>query len=166
MSAGRLLHVILVICFWAAVIAVFVWLRARERRLSREQKIARKSFDDRLLRPDWNFYERHLGRPAPRALRELFADAVLVTSCNLVYNKSYITTFCPLDKENVPDSAGLLRHDIVPFAMNDYGDAVYLRPGATEPDTVYIAYHEDPGKVETFAESVTVMLERLRKENR
>ena len=40
-------------------------------------------------------------------------------------------------------------------------DAVYLRPGATEADTVYVAYH-DGGDPEVFAESIGHMLVVLR----
>jgi hypothetical protein len=45
-------------------------------------------------------------------------------------------------------------------------DPIYLRPGANEPDTVYISYHDDPGNIEVFADSVAVMLEKAREVNR
>ena len=72
--------------------------------------------------------------------------------------------FNPLDEDSLIDTADLLGFDIVPFATSDCGDAIFLRPGKDELDTVYIAYHDDPGKgLVVLADSVAVMLERLRK---
>jgi hypothetical protein len=51
--------------------------------------------------------------------------------------------------------------DAVLIATTDFGDAVYLRPGATEADTVYVAYH-DGGDTDVFAESIGQMLAVLR----
>jgi len=51
--------------------------------------------------------------------------------------------------------------DAVRIATTDFGDAVYLRRGATEADTVYVAYH-DGGDADVFAESIGQMLAVLR----
>ena len=158
---------VLVICFWALVIWYFVSDAIRRRRDAKKDAVERKAIEERLLRPDWEFYERHLQRPAPAALRELYADRALVTTCGLAYGKGdAISTFNPLDEEGLLDTRDLVGSDVVPFATSDCGDPIYLRPGAAESDRVYIAYHDDPGSSEVLAESVAVMLERLRKANR
>ncbi|HEX3627541.1 MAG TPA: SMI1/KNR4 family protein [Verrucomicrobiae bacterium] len=166
MSANRSVQLVLVICFWGFVIAVFVSWKLRDRRRSKASSIERTELVNRLFHPDWQFYERHLQRPAPAALRELYADRRLVAIAGPNHNgKNEISTFMPLDKDSVVDSAGLIEHDVIPIAFSDDGDPIYLRPGAAEPDTVYIAYHDDPGKVLVFADSVAGLLEKLRKEN-
>jgi hypothetical protein len=167
MSAGRLVHLVLVICFWGLVITLYVWWRVRERRNEREGAIERRAIIDRLLRPDWGFYERHLQRPAPAALCELYADQSLITIAGLDFSKNYkISTFNPIDEDGLLNTLDTIGCDIVAFASSDCGDPIYLRPGSTESDMVYIIHHDDPGHVEVFAESVAVMLEGLRHENR
>jgi hypothetical protein len=162
MNAGKLVQWTLVTCFWSLVILYFIW----QRRLSRRDAREGKALEERLLRPDWEFYERHLGRRAPAALRELFADRDLVTTCGLNYTKSSgISAFNPLDEDSLVDTAGDLGCDIVPLAVSGCGDPIYLRPGASESDTVYITYHDDPKSVKVFAESVAGMLKRLRETN-
>jgi hypothetical protein len=126
----------------------------------------RQAYEDRILRPDWEFYERHLQRPAPAALRELYADRALVTSGGLDYSKAGgISTFNPLSEEGLLDTREQVGSDVVAFATSGCGDPIYLRPGASETDKVYIAYHDDLGNVQVFADSVAEMLERLRYAN-
>ena len=71
-----------------------------------------------------------------------------------------------MNEGHLLDTRDEIGYDILPFATSGCGDPVYLRPGANEPDTVYIAYHDDPENVEIFAESVDVMLEKARQVNR
>src|SRR5262249_30560093 len=157
----------LVICFWGLVIFAYVRFRVRERRNAKQGEIERKALVERLLRPNWQFYERHLQRPAPAALRELFADQKLVTSCGLEFSKkAAISSFNPLDEDSLLDTSDQVGSDVVPFATSDCGDAIFLRPGQHESDAVYIAYHDDPGKgLVVLADSVAAMVERLRKVN-
>ena len=61
----------------------------------------------------------------------------------------------------VDTSRSPLGFDAVVIATTDFGDAVYLRPGAIEADTVYVAYL-DGGDTEVFAESIEHMLVVLR----
>ena len=77
-----------------------------------------------------------------------------------------ISSFEPLNEGSLLDTHDQIGYDIVPFATSGCGDPIYLRPGANESDTVYIAYHDDPGNVEVFAESVALMLEKARGVNR
>jgi len=69
---------------------------AKFRRHNPPEKIAaeRRAFEGRIASPDWAFYERHLQRPAPAALRELYADHSLVCAEGCDYDeKHYISTF-------------------------------------------------------------------------
>jgi hypothetical protein len=127
-----------------------------------ELEAERQAYEERILRPDWEFYERHLQRSAPEALRKLYADRALVTAGNLDYSDRHrIGTFEALDEERLLDTREQLGFDVVAFATSDCGDPIYLRPGPSEADTVFITYH-DGGDTEVFAESVEAMLERLR----
>jgi hypothetical protein len=152
----------------AGVILIGWWWNNRDyrRRFPPEKEAAeRKALELRLLSPDWAFYEQYLERPAPPALRELFADRALVTSCSLELSKSCgIITFNPLDKDSLLDTADLFGFDVVPFATGGCGDAIFLRPGKSEPDTVFIAYHDDPAQgLVVLADSVAAMVGSLRK---
>jgi hypothetical protein len=141
--------------------------KARWRRRNPPEKLVadRKAREERLLRPDWAFYERQLQRPAPAALRELYADRALVTAQDLDYSEEeWISTFEPLDEQGLLDTRPWLGFEAVAIATTGFGDPVYLRPGASEADTVYVTHH-DGGDTEVFAESVAAMVERLRKVN-
>jgi hypothetical protein len=120
-----------------------------------------------LLSPNWAFYERHLQRPAPAALRELYSDMALMTACYSYRGKREgINIFWPLNEKYLLDTREDIGHDIVAFATSGCGDSIYLRPGPNEPNTVYIAYHDDPGNVEVFADSVAMILEKGREVKR
>jgi hypothetical protein len=167
MSAGRLVHIVLVICFWGLVVALYVWWRVREPRKTKQRAIERQATVERLLHPDWEFYERHLGRAVPAALRALYADQSLVTVAGLKYDKKYdISTFNPIDDDWLLDTRDTIGYDIVAFADSDCGDPIYLRPGSSESDAVYISHHDERGHIAIFADSVAAMLERLRDANR
>src|SRR5258707_1296687 len=102
----------------ALLVAVFIglplfvlWLRDRisdalwNRRNPPEKLLAdRLAFEERLLHPDWDFYKRHLQRPAPPALRELYSDRSLVTAqaLDIVDDDGFeatINSFEPLDEQ-------------------------------------------------------------------
>ena len=165
--------IIFLIALFIGLPLLILWLRdrvsrARGRRRNPPEKLTvdRWAYDERILRPDWAFYERHLERPAPRALRELYADRALVTAQGLEYTDSdHISTFEALDEQGLLDTRSWLGFDAVAIATSDFGDPIYLRPGASETDTVYITHH-DGGDTEVFAESVAAMVERLRQANR
>jgi hypothetical protein len=141
--------------------------RAWWRRRNPPEKIAaeRRAYEARILKPDWAFYERHLQRPAPEELRELYADRALIIAQDLDYSKSdRISTFDPLDEEGLLETQPWLGFDAVAIATTDFGDPIYLRPGAAEPDVVYVTHH-DGGDTEVLAESVAAMVERVRQAN-
>jgi hypothetical protein len=118
----------------------------------------REAYERRILAADWVSVERHLRRPPPQALRDLYADRRLVIQRDLKYDDDrLVSTFEPLDEKAMLDSSRSLGFDAVVIATTDFGDAVYLRPGATEADTVHVTYH-DGGDTEVFAESIEQML--------
>ncbi len=141
---------------------------ARRRRRNPPEKVAsdRRAYEERILHPDWEFYERHLERPVPPALRDLYADRALVIMQGLDYSDDErISTFGALDEQGLLDTRPWLGFEAVAIATSDIGDPIYLRPGASEADTLYITHH-DGGDTEVFAESVGSMLESLRHANR
>jgi hypothetical protein len=125
-----------------------------------ELEAAIATWREQLLRPDWAFYEKHLQRPVPAALRELFADRELLLG-EACPDDLDINCFNPIVEQSLIGPVEGLNHDLVAFATSSCGDAIYLRPGATEANKVYITYH-DGGDTEVFAESVDVILAKFR----
>jgi hypothetical protein len=126
----------------------------------------RRTHEQRITRPDWACVERHLVRKPPQSLRDLYADHALVTRHDLNYTADYsISTFEPLDEKAMSDTREWLGFEAVAIATSDCGDVIYLRPGASEADAVYLTHH-DGGDTEVFAGSVTEMRETLERANR
>ena len=130
---------------------------------SPEARIAeRQAYERRILQPDWASAERHLQRPVPQGLRDLYADRALVTAQDLQYTMDHsISTFEALDEQAFAYAQSWLGFAAVAFATNDAGDTIYLRPGSGEIDVVYLTHH-DGGDTEVFAESAEEMLRVLR----
>jgi len=166
MSTGTIAYIVVVVVVCGFFAALYLLWHAHERGEPGEGEMDHKAVVERLLRPNWKFYERHLQRPAPKALRELFADTRLVTSCNLQVTKNDgISAFNPLDEDSLIP-ADLLAFDIVPFATSDRDVPIFLRPGKDELDKVYIAYHDNPDRGPVvLADSVAAMLESLRRQS-
>ncbi len=152
---------------------LILWLRdrvndARWRRHNPPEKIAaeRRAYEERILHPNWEFYERHLQRPAPQALRDLFADHPLIVSQGIDYSEEEcINAFGALDEQGLIESRPWLGFDAVAIATSDFGDPIYFRPGPAESDTVYVTHH-DGGDTEELAPDVAIFLQRLRHANR
>ncbi|HWQ93575.1 MAG TPA: hypothetical protein VN673_18075, partial [Clostridia bacterium] len=75
-----------------------------------------EAFLEQLRHPDWDFYERHLQRPAPKALRDLYAGDLLLTRDNFTLktaNKKTFTvsSFSPLNEDGLLDTADHLGFD-------------------------------------------------------
>lgn len=164
--------IVFLVALFIGLPLLILWLhhrisRAIWRYRNPPEKIAaeRRAYEERILRPDWAFYERHLKRPAPPALRELYADRTLVTAQGLDYSDADgISTFEALDEQGLLDTRPWLSFDAIAIATSDFGDPIYLRPGSSEPDTVYITYH-DGGDTEVFAGSVAELIEKVRQSN-
>ena len=136
--------------------------RAGAARRARARAAEQQSHDERLLRPDWPHIERYLQRPVPSALRELYADHALMARRDLRWSDDHtISSFEPLDEEAIQEATRALGFEAVPIATTDFGDLVYLSPGATEPDAVYVA-HLDGGDTGIFAESVAALAATMR----
>lgn len=99
----------------------------------------------------------------PSALRELYADHALITSRDLRLSDDHtISAFEPLDEEAILEATRALGFDAVSIATTDFGDIVYLRPGTTERNAVYVTYH-DGGDTEVLSESVEAMTAALQR---
>ena len=165
---GTLTTIVFMMALYFGLALLILWVRDRvsttlhQKRNSPEKVAAeRAAYEERILHPDWTFYERHLERSAPAALRELYADQTLVTKQGLKYSDfEYVTTFEALDEKGLLDARPWLGFDAVPIATGQFGDPIYLRPGPSETDVLYITHH-DGGDTEVFAESVATMVETL-----
>jgi hypothetical protein len=116
---------------------------------------ARMEREKQLQSPDWAFYEQHLQRPVPLALKILYSQLELIQSQNFnIPDQDSISTFEPISSTGVIDANDLVDFDIVPIATTDVGDPIFLRPGKDESDSVYIAHH-DGGDIESIASSVS-----------
>jgi hypothetical protein len=124
----------------------------------------RQPRETRLLAPDWTCVERHLQRPTPRALRELYADRTLVTQRDIRFSTDCtISSFEPLDEQALADAREWLGFTAVVFATTQEGDAIYLRSGPAEGgDVVYLTHH-DGGDTEVLATTIDEMLDALRR---
>lgn len=109
------------------------------------EKIAAQKlrFEQRLLSPDWGFYQEHLGRPVPEALKHAFSSATLILSPH--HFSDFHVAFSPIDMTAL-DEAWVLP-GVVAFADSD-GDPIFLKPGAASPDSVHIAFHDGGGSQE------------------
>jgi hypothetical protein len=128
----------------------------RRRNPPEKLEAARRLYQARLLKPDWAFYERHLGRPIPQAIVALFGDAERLSSSYRFGD--YFVAFAPLDAEGMTEAEWVLP-GIVPFANSD-GDPIFLRSGTSERDAVFIAYH-DGGGTDELAPSIETFLSQL-----
>jgi len=166
MSIGDVITLVVALLVGGLFLTWFFLDRAYRRRFPPEREAAeRRAFEQRILRPDWAFYEQHLQRPIPDTLRKLFADQALVTDGGFDYAKGAgISTFNPLDRDSLLDVRDEAGCEIIAFAVSDCGDPIHLRPGPTEPDTVYITSH-DGGGTKVFEKSIDVMLEKLNRAN-
>jgi hypothetical protein len=142
-------------------IATFFWsLRNPPQKLA----AARREFEVRLSKPDWSFYENHLGRPAPEALRSAFANPKLLLADGFRYGELHVSGFQPLDRQGLAEARAWLTFDAVPFASSE-ADMIYLRPGPQESNAVYITYH-DGGDTEQLAANVGTFVSGLRGERK
>jgi hypothetical protein len=115
----------------------------------------------RLLTPDWAYYERHLQRAVPEAIRGLYRDCELILSGGFQYDEShYISSFGAIDSLSLLETRDLIGVDVISLASSD-GDILYLRPGRDESDAIYITYH-DGGDTSELAPDAEFFVQRLR----
>jgi hypothetical protein len=106
----------------------------------------RREYEARLLRPDWEFYERHLQRSVPEALRRLFDQQGDLDPFGISFELEganvSVTGLCAIDEQGLEDARTYFHLDIVPFADSD-GDVYFLKPGANESNAVYEAFFHE-----------------------
>lgn len=126
----------------------------------------RQALNASLLQPDWSFYKHYLQRPAPAALRTLYADENLITAMLVEYSDTCtINTFEPLNESSLYEGAEDTSLPVVVIATTSFGDPIYLKPGPAESDAVYVTYH-DGGDTEVLADSVSGFVYRLKQANK
>ncbi len=116
-----------------------------------------------LLHPDWAFYEEHLRRPIPEALKRIYEDPDKVLACldlSDTKGEKYWIEFEPLQRDYLePSEASGLPYDIVPIAMIEDKTPIFLKPGEHETNQVLTtAYPEGPALIMTLADSVESFL--------
>lgn len=126
-----------------------------------KREAERRARWERVMAPDFTFYEQHLGRAVPSALRALYADRELVQALPLPCGDEVIDALEPLDAHSLVDDDDGLGGAVVPIARTDFGDPIYLRAGAREADTVYITHH-DGSDTQVLAVSVDALVTALR----
>jgi len=87
--------------------------------------------------PDWVFYQSHLQRPVPQALRSLFTSANFSAS-QLRFGEIELY-LSPIDSQALADN--WVVPGVLPFAYSD-ADPIYLKPGANASNAVFITYHD------------------------
>jgi hypothetical protein len=146
---------------------LYVWDRISDavwRRRNPPEKLAAdwKEYQRRIQAPDWDFYENHLQREVPAAIRDLFANASIILSQSAEScGDQTISRFGAIDEASLLDSRDWIGADVVAIAHNIYGDPIYLRPGKNESNAVFVTYH-DGGDTEQIAADVSEFVGSIR----
>ena len=159
---------LMVICLLAAIgaLAVRDWIDEAFRwRRETPERLAAVTLaqERRLLTPDWAYYERHLQRAVPEAIRQLYRDRELILSGGFRYDEFHdITSFEAIDSQSLLETRDFMGFDAIPLASSE-GDIIYLRPGRDESDAIYITYHDCAGDdTSEFAPDAELFVQRLR----
>ena len=109
-----------------------------------------RSIEPQLLAPEWEFYEAHLGRPVPPSVRDLFSRHDLILSPLGADSDSgeSLNCFQPITPDSLTESKECYGIEIIPLALSESGDPVYLKPGDPH-NTVYILHHDGGEAVHT-----------------
>ena len=73
-----------------------------------------------------------------------------------------LNSIMAIDEQGMADSRAWLGFEAVTFASTQERDAIYLRPGPSEGDVVYLTHH-DGGETEVFAATLHEMVDTLRR---
>ena len=112
--------------------------------------------ESRVRAPDWGFLESQLQRPVPPALQALFRSN-FISAPALYFGETYLF-LSPIDCAAL-DENWVLR-GVVPFAYSE-ADPIYLKPGPTTANAVFITYH-DGNDTEELAPSIEAFTAGLR----
>lgn len=135
----------------------------RQKRNSPVKQIAeRNEYEQKILSPDWSFYERHLLRAVPEQLKELWSDGELVKRGDFDYDEeNWVSTFNPLTEETLREQKEIFEKEIIPILTTGFGDPVYLKPGPKEKNRLYITFH-DGGNTDVFEENLDRFVKKLK----
>jgi hypothetical protein len=140
-----------------------IWKRSQRRKNPPEKvQQERKEHEEKIKNPDWIFYERYLQRPVPKQLKSLFEDKALIVSGGFDYDDTSISSFEAIHEENLLGEDLGFNPPIVPIAFDEFGDSIYLKPGAKEDNILYITYH-DGGDTEVFEASLDEFVRKVRR---
>jgi hypothetical protein len=140
---------------WIQDKLTFAWAEKSREKDAELLLSARVEIERQLQNPDWAFYEEHLQRAVPTALKALYAQPELILAQDLkIPDENAIGAFGPINRSNMIDAHEMGGFDIVPIATTDVGDPIFLCPGPNESDSIYIAHH-DGGDIEPLAPSVS-----------
>jgi hypothetical protein len=128
----------------------------RLRNMPEKIEAQRQLVEERLSEPDWQFYEEHLQRGVPSVLRRVFSREEYLAGA-YIFSDLYIH-FSPIDQTALTEN--WVMPGTVPFAECN-GDPIFLKPGASESDAVFIAFH-DGGDIEELSPTVDSFVEHLR----
>ena len=123
-----------------AILKVSDFVRAcrnKEHNTPAARAARRQLFESRVRSPDWVFYQSHLQRPVPQALRSLFTSANFSAS-QLRFGEIELY-LSPIDSQALADN--WVVPGVLPFAYSD-ADPIYLKPGANASNAVFITYHD------------------------
>ena len=137
---------------------------AFRRRRNPPEKLAEewRQYQARILNPDWTFYEQHLKREVPPAIRRLFDDSDIVLSqASECCGDQIISRFGALDAVGLSETREWTGTDVVAIAYTLSGDPIYLRPGENESNAVFITYH-DGGDTEEIAADSAAFVDSIR----
>ena len=142
------------------IAAIILWLSDRisdmiwkHKNPPEKIKAQQEEYNNRLLQPDWSFYEKHLMRPVPESLKRIYANKKLILSeVGVNFDGIYINSFSPIDEKGLLETKEWVTEDLVAIATAD-GDQIYLRPGENEDNSVYITFH-DGGETEIFSPNI------------
>ena len=82
---------------------------------------------------------------------------------DLRYSMDYsLSSFEALDEQAMADTRAWPGFEAVAIASTQEGDAIYLRPGPSEADVVYLTHH-DGGNTEVFTAPLQQMVDTVRR---
>ena len=135
---------------------LFYLLRKRNQKMNERSQAYWQRLQEQVLQPDWVFYEKHLQRAVPTAMKELFDNRRLLEA-GFAWDRKPLNSFMPLCSNWEVEVDGF---DLVPFARIE-GEVVFLKPGATEKNAVYIWYHDGGDGPELLCNDITDFVKRI-----
>ena len=120
-------------------LVLLAWNRSGPTREEDEEREA--AWREGLVRPDWTWYEQHLGRPIPaslvRFLESWDPDADPDFELGIIPQ--------PIQSDGCLSGGDFdLEHDFLPIAIDLSGNPIFLIPGSDQDDEIYQVLIEQP----------------------